>query len=211
MTFYTYLWLREDGSPYYVGKGKGDRAWYSSAGHRPPDRSRIRIQFWPDEATALAFEIYQIDFWGRKDLGTGILRNMSDGGVGGALTGVALDKMKISRKGYRPSFETKAKTSAAMLGRPKSLSHVAKIRTISAPAGGRVAGRMAAESGQLALARVSGNVEGGRVQGKRNAENGHARSLTHIRWHVNRGAINSQCFLCVPVILAARERILANG
>ena len=75
MKFYTYLWLREDGSPYYVGKGKGDRA-FASAGHsvhRPKDSFRIHIQNWPDEATAFAYERYQIDFWGRIDIGTGIL------------------------------------------------------------------------------------------------------------------------------------------
>jgi hypothetical protein len=77
--FYTYLWLREDGTPYYVGKGTGRRAYRKSA----PPPERIVIQYWPDEATAFAYEMYLIDFWGRKDLGTGILINLHDGGEGG--------------------------------------------------------------------------------------------------------------------------------
>ena len=45
--FYTYLWLRENGTPYYVGKGAGRRAlWpYGRKGTKPPkDKSRILIQ-----------------------------------------------------------------------------------------------------------------------------------------------------------------------
>jgi len=81
--FYTYTWFRKDDSPYYIGKGKDSRAFDSYLGHRPPkDLSRIQVQYWPDEATALAYEMYQIDFWGRKDNGTGILRNLTDGGDG---------------------------------------------------------------------------------------------------------------------------------
>jgi hypothetical protein len=80
--FYTYLWLREDGTPYYVGKGHGRRA-YTSRAHtvkRPKDDIRIQLQYWPDETTAFAFERYLIDFWGRKDLNAGCLRNLTDGG-----------------------------------------------------------------------------------------------------------------------------------
>jgi hypothetical protein len=81
--FYTYLWLREDGTPYYAGKGKSRRAFKSVVGHRPPtDRTRIVNFPMPDEATALESEIALIELFGRKDNGTGILHNRTDGGDG---------------------------------------------------------------------------------------------------------------------------------
>ena len=79
--FYTYLWLREDGTPYYVGKGSGHRA-FVSWGHRhprPKDRSSILIQEFPSERDAFSAEIFLISYYGRKDLGTGCLRNLSGG------------------------------------------------------------------------------------------------------------------------------------
>jgi NUMOD3 motif-containing protein len=77
-TFYTYMWLREDGTPYYVGKGKDNRAFRKGS----PPAERILLQDYPDEAAALAAEKFLIAFYGRKDQGTGCLRNLTDGGDG---------------------------------------------------------------------------------------------------------------------------------
>jgi hypothetical protein len=81
--FYSYLWLRVDGTPYYAGKGHGRRAYDRHHGFCPPaDRSRIVIFPMLNEAEAFESEIALIELFGRKDLGTGILHNRTNGGDG---------------------------------------------------------------------------------------------------------------------------------
>lgn len=49
--------------------------------YRPPD-DRILLQEYPSESAANEAEIFLILYYGRKDLGTGCLRNRTDGGEG---------------------------------------------------------------------------------------------------------------------------------
>ena len=83
--YYVYSYLREDGTPYYIGKGKLKRAWVKHRGevHPPNDHSRIQIiesNLYEDQAFKLEKEL--IKRYGRKDNNTGILRNKTDGGEG---------------------------------------------------------------------------------------------------------------------------------
>jgi hypothetical protein len=82
--YYTYAYLREDGTPYYIGKGKGKRA-YDRRRHSAYVPSKNRILFLKKNLTeeeAFKHEIYMIAIFGRKDLETGILYNLTDGGDG---------------------------------------------------------------------------------------------------------------------------------
>jgi hypothetical protein len=89
--FYVYAYLRSQnsehgrkGSPYYIGKGTGQRAWSRVRKiHRPKDKSRIVfLRSDLTEAEAFDWEIFYIAKYGRIDKGTGILRNLTDGGEG---------------------------------------------------------------------------------------------------------------------------------
>ena len=79
--FYTYAYLREDGTPYYIGKGTSRRAYQKHDYFYPPSKERIVIlKKNLTEQEAYKHEIYMIFVFGRKDLGTGILRNRTNGG-----------------------------------------------------------------------------------------------------------------------------------
>ena len=82
--YYTYAYLREDGTPYYIGKGKKHRA-FDRKKHSVFVPSRDRILFLKQNLTedqSINHEIYMISIFGRKDLGTGILHNKTNGGDG---------------------------------------------------------------------------------------------------------------------------------
>ena len=102
--FYTYAYLREDKTPYYIGKGTGDRIYSTNRRNNPP-KDKSRIIFLKQNLTeeeAFRHEIYMIAVFGRKDLRTGILHNLTDGGDGAS--------------GYVFSEETKRKQSEAHKG-----------------------------------------------------------------------------------------------
>jgi len=135
--FYVYAYLRTDGSPYYIGKGKKRRA-YSNWRKipRPKDESRIQIlEYFTDESKAFAKEKELIAQYGRRDQGTGILRNLSDGGEGGANPSEETRrKMRESKLGKKPmlgkkhSEEAKEKLRQAKLGKKHSEETKEKLR-----------------------------------------------------------------------------------
>ncbi len=147
--YYAYLWLRNDGTPYYVGKGHGNRAFTGlrNAGQLPPPKSSelILVQEYSSEIDALVAEVFLISYYGRKDKGTGILRNLTDGGDGtsGIIHSEAWYKKqrdcRLGKKTRPHREDSKQQTRNSLLGRKhteerrknQSLAHKGKSWTVA--------------------------------------------------------------------------------
>lgn len=130
--YYVYAYLRSKdsktakaGTPYYIGKGKGDRAYDRHVCPVPKDHSLIIfLETNLSDIGALALERRLISWYGRIDLRTGILRNLTDGGEGSSgLSPEIRRKMSAKQKGRIVTAETRQKMSDAKKGRKFTDEH----------------------------------------------------------------------------------------
>jgi hypothetical protein len=118
--FYTYAYLREDRTPYYIGKGQGRRAYTRCKRDIKPPKDKTRILILKNNLTeeeSFRHEVYMIAVFGRKDLGTGILRNKTDGGEGSSgFIHREETKIKMSEIKQNISEESRRKMSEGKKG-----------------------------------------------------------------------------------------------
>jgi len=126
--FYVYAYLREDGTPYYIGKGCGRRV-YDKRRHnvKVPPKERIVMLLWDvSEKQAFKYESMTVLYYGCKFDGTGILRNMTYGGEG--VSGYRhTEETKAGFAQRVNSDESNAKRSATQSGRPHAAAHTEKL------------------------------------------------------------------------------------
>lgn len=100
--FYVYYYLRDNGTPYYVGKGMGRRIDRLHTCPLPPPERRVKVKENMTEEESFELEKVLIRFWGRK-LDGGILVNHTLGGEG-------MSGFKKPRETIEKQFKTRGLT-----------------------------------------------------------------------------------------------------
>jgi hypothetical protein len=125
--------LRENGTPYYVGKGTGRRAFINHRKNNvrvPRCLDRIIVQEHLCEQDSLLSEKFLISYYGREDLGLGLLLNRTDGGEGmsGMIhTEASKEKIRAFQKQHKKTKEHIRNAARKQLGIKKSQSTKDKI------------------------------------------------------------------------------------
>ena len=145
--FYVYLHVRPDGTPFYVGKGRGGRARRFTSGRNPHHKNivakhgteNIIVSIIPAESEEHAFwgEIELIKCF--RALGYDMC-NLTDGGEGASghkqseeTIAKRVSKIKgkpSGRKGLKLTAGHCANLSAAKKGKPLSADHIAKLSAV---------------------------------------------------------------------------------
>jgi hypothetical protein len=147
--FYVYQYLRKNkslygevNSPYYIGKGCGWRATtkFHHVVKPPIDKNKISISTLMTEADAFQLEILQIYLFGRIDIGTGCLRNTTNGGDGisgyrhTAETKLKLSLSRTGEKRKSPSLETRKLLQESHLGKTMTAETKKKLSKLNSGA-----------------------------------------------------------------------------
>lgn len=132
--YYTYLLTDSiSGQPFYVGKGTGPRMYQHLREAQSNTYTKRSVHYkilsilkeggkveytkveWDTEADAFNEERRLITMYGRKDLKTGVLCNLTDGGEGSSNSPDAVERRAAKHRGSKRSPESRARMKEAQL------------------------------------------------------------------------------------------------